>query len=155
MADVTVTGGTTDLTVISSDSENLELSVVVDAGAVNVALSQVQGVVGAALRVSTVASANSISVDVGSFDVVEQLNTEVAGTLTINNPTGTPSNFRRLLYRIKSTNVQTLSWGANFDGSDDFVLTTATSGSDKWDYFGFVYNESAAKWQFVAKVLGF
>jgi hypothetical protein len=46
MADVTVTGGTTDLTVISSDSENLELSVVVDSGAINVTLAAFQGVAG-------------------------------------------------------------------------------------------------------------
>jgi citrate lyase gamma subunit len=46
MTDVTVTGGTTDLTVISSDSENLELSVVVDSGAINVTLAAFQGVAG-------------------------------------------------------------------------------------------------------------
>ena len=81
--------------------------------------------------------------------------TGAVGTLTISSPTGTPLNAQKLMYRIQSTYAQTLSWGAIFQGSTDLSLPTTTSGSSKWDIYGFIYNTNNSKWQLVAKVGGF
>jgi hypothetical protein len=42
-----------------------------------------------------------------------------------------------------------------FAGSTDVALPTASTGTSKYDYMGFVYNSTAAKWQIIAKNFGF
>lgn len=106
-------------------------------------------------RVSTVADATSISVNADNFDQVNQTNTQGAGTLTVNNPTGTPNDGDKLTYVIKSTNAQTLSFGASFVGSSDLSLPSSTTGSSKIDFFGFIYSTINSKFNFVASTKGF
>lgn len=106
-------------------------------------------------RVTTIADASSITVNADTTDIATQANTQIAGTLTMNAPTGTPTNGQRLIIRVRSTNVQTFSWNSAFSGSTDLALPTATSGSSLYDYLGFLYNSTAGKWQLVAKVFGF
>jgi len=106
-------------------------------------------------RVTAIASATSITPNSDSTDLVTQINTGVAGTLTINAPTGTPSDGQRLMFRIQSTNVQTLSFNAAYDASVDLALPTATSGASRYDYIGFMYNSTQTKWNIVAKNFGF
>jgi hypothetical protein len=106
-------------------------------------------------RISIVASGASIAINVASFDVVQQVNTAAAGTLSINAPTGSPTDGQKLIYRIQCTNAQTFSWDVIFQGSTDVALPTATTGSSKWDMLGFIYNTTNTKWQLVAKVAGF
>jgi hypothetical protein len=106
-------------------------------------------------RVVTITDATSITVNADVTDLALQLNTQTAGTLTINAPTGTLRDGQKLLFRIKCTNVQTLSWNAVFDGSSDLVLPTATTGGLKFDYFGVIYNSTASKWDLIAKIQGF
>lgn len=106
------------------------------------------------LRVSSASDATSISVNSDSFDQVNQANTQAAGTLTINNPTGTPTDGQKLMYRIKSTNAQTYSWGANFRGGTT-ALPTSHTGSSKTDYVGFIWNAADSKWDYLATAVGF
>lgn len=106
-------------------------------------------------RVSTVADAVSIDVNADSFDQVDQTNTQGAGTLTLNNPTGTPNDGDLLTYVIKCTNVQTLSFGTSFLGSSDLALPTASTGSSKIDFLGFKYSTINSKYNYVAKTFGF
>jgi hypothetical protein len=120
-------------------------------------------------RVSSLTSSSSgyiISVQADLFDIVEFTSTASAGALTFANPTtsgtaglGTLVNGEKLIYKIKSVTAQTINattgWGAQFQGSTDVPLPTVTSGNSKWDYFGFIYNSTDAKWQLVAKVAGF
>ena len=106
-------------------------------------------------RVVSIADATSITINADTTDIATQANTQTAGTLTVNAPTGTPVNGQKLVLRLQSTNVQTFSWNAIFTGSTDLVLPTASSGSSKYDYLGFIYNSTAAKWQLLAKVFGF
>jgi hypothetical protein len=105
-------------------------------------------------RVVLVSDSNSITPP-SNTDLVLQTNTQAAGTLTINAPVGSPSNGVKLMIRIQSTNVQTFSWNAIFAGSTDTPLPTASSGSSKYDYLGFIYNSTASKWQLIAKNFGF
>jgi hypothetical protein len=83
--------------------------------------------------------------------------TSAAGTLLVSAPTGTPVNGQKLIYRLKSSFVQTFNWATIFAGSTDLALPAASSGGGLWDYYGFIYNSSVttAKWQLVAKIGGF
>lgn len=106
-------------------------------------------------RVVVIADATSITVNADTTDVATQANTQAVGTLTINAPTGTIVNGQKFILRLSSTNVQTFSWNAVFQGSTDIGLPTASSGGGLYDYVGFIYNSTSAKWQMIAKVFGF
>lgn len=106
-------------------------------------------------RVVVIADAASITINADTTDIATQANTQALGTLTINAPTGTPFNGQQIVLRLRSTNVQTFSWNAIFQGSDDMTLPTVSSGAGKYDYMGFQYNSTAAKWQMLAKNFGF
>jgi hypothetical protein len=106
-------------------------------------------------RVVSIADGTSITINADTTDMATQANTQAAGTLTVNAPTGTPVNGEKLVLRLQSTNVQTFSCNAIFAGSTYLALPTASSGSSKYDYVGFIYNSTASKWQLLAKVFGF
>jgi hypothetical protein len=106
-------------------------------------------------RVVSIADATSITINADTTDIATQTNTQAVGTLTINAPTGTPFNGQKIVLRLQSTNIQTFSWNGIFAGSTDLALPTASSGSSKYDYVGFIYNSTASKWQLLAKVFGF
>jgi hypothetical protein len=106
-------------------------------------------------RTVVVPSSSSITPDADTTDIMVQINSVSAGTLTVNAPTGTPVNGQRIIMRITSTNVQNLSFNSIYQGSTDIGLPANLSGSSKTDYMGFMYNSTAAKWQLLAKVFGF
>lgn len=106
-------------------------------------------------RVVAIADGTSITINADTTDIATQANTQAAGTLTINAPTGTPFNGQKLMLRLLSSNVQTFSWNSIFQGSTDLALPTSSTGSGKYDYMGFIYNAVAAKWQMLAKNFGF
>lgn len=106
-------------------------------------------------RTVTVADAASITVNADTTDVAYQNNTQSAGTLTINAPTGTLVDSQKFILRIKSANVQTFSWNGIFAGSTDGSLPTSTTGTSKTDYMGFIYMNEDTKWHMIAKNFGF
>jgi hypothetical protein len=116
--------------------------------------SPLTGVV-ATVRTVTVADATSITMNADTSDVVVQTNTQAVGTLTINAVSGTPINGQKIILRLQSANVQTFAWNAVFAGSTDTPLPTVSSGSNKYDYMGFIYNSLATNWQMMAKNFGF
>jgi hypothetical protein len=105
-------------------------------------------------RVVVIADGTSITMDADTTDMATQANTQAVGTLTVNAPSGTPSNGQKLMLRLRSTNVQTFSWNAIFQGGTS-PLPTTSSGSSKYDYYGFIYNGTATKWQIVGTATGF
>ena len=106
-------------------------------------------------REVVITDATSITINSDITDIATQVNTQAAGTLTINAPSGTPVSGQKILLKLKSTNVQTFSFNAIFTGSTDLALPTASSGSSKYDYMGFIYNSSVVKWQILGKNFGF
>jgi len=106
-------------------------------------------------RVKTAANGTSITPEADSYDVVKQTNTEAAGTLTIKKPTGTPTDGQELILRVKSTNVQTLSFEGIYRGSLDTALPTATTGGSLTDYMKFAYNSTDEKWDLIAISFGY
>lgn len=107
------------------------------------------------VRTTTIADATSITINSDTTDLAVQVNTQAAGTLTVNAPTGTPINGQKIILRLQATNLQTFSWNAAFVGSTDLALPTTSSSGSKYDYVGFVYNSTAGKWQMIAKMFGF
>jgi hypothetical protein len=106
-------------------------------------------------RVVAYTDATSITINANTTDMATMANTQSAGTFTVNAPTGTLLNGQKLLFRMTSTNVQTFSWNAVFRGSTDLPLPTASSGSGKEDYLGFIYDSTSSKWDLIAKNFGF
>lgn len=106
-------------------------------------------------REVSVSDATTITPNADTSDTVTQANTQAGGTLTMANPTGTPTASQPLNIRLKSTNAQTFSWGSQYRGSTDQALPTTSSGSGKYDYMGFVWNTVDSKWDLLAKNFGF
>lgn len=101
-------------------------------------------------RITTASDATSITPNSDNCDWINQSNTQSAGTLTINNDTGTPTGKQALGFEINCTNAQTLSWGNGFVGGAT-ALPTATTGSSKSDFFTFVYSTIKGKWVFTGQ----
>lgn len=106
-------------------------------------------------RVVSYASGSTLTINGDTTDMAVTANTEAIGILTIEQPSGTPTNGQKLLIRIQSTNSQTLSWNSVFQGSPTNGLPTSTTGNNKYDYLGLIYNSTAAKWHLLAKMMNF
>jgi hypothetical protein len=106
-------------------------------------------------RVVAITDGTSVTINGSITDIAAQTNTQVTGTLTINAITGTPSDGQKIIFRLQSASVQTFSWNAVFNGSTDVPLPTSSTGSNKYDYMGFIYNANASTWQLLAKNFGF
>src|SRR5262249_35665110 len=61
--------------------------------------------------------------------------TSLSQTTTIAAPSGSPTQFRDYVLRIKSSSSQTLSWNAIYRASPGIPLGTATSGGSQTDYW--------------------
>jgi hypothetical protein len=98
-------------------------------------------------RVSSAASASSVTPDVASFDVYAF--TALAATLAINAPIGTPVNGNRLVFRILDNGTsQTLNWNGTYTAIG-VTLPTATT-INKTTYVGCIYNTNNTRWDVVA-----
>lgn len=104
--------------------------------------------------ITTVSDATSITPNTDLNNIVYQSNSQSVGTLTINADAGTPVNGRSFLLKIKSTNVQTFSWNAQYVGGT-VALPTATTGGGKIDTYAFLYDSVNSKYQFTGQALGF
>lgn len=106
-------------------------------------------------RVQSASDATSITPDIDSYDMVKQANTQAAGTLTINAPTGTPTAGQEFILRIKSTNAQTFSFNSIYRGSLDTALPVTSTASSLTDYMKFIYNSDDSKWDLIALSMGY
>lgn len=106
-------------------------------------------------RVVALSDATSATLPMDTADMATMVNTQAAGTFTMNAPSGTPTDGQQITFRIDSTNVQTFSWNGLFRGSTDYPLPTATSGGGLTDYYGFIYNSADTRYDIVAATKGF
>lgn len=106
------------------------------------------------LRAVALADATSITPNADTTDVATHVNTQAVGTLTVNAPSGSPSEGQALVLWIKSTNIQTFAWNAIFIGSSDLALPVTSTGSSKYDYMVFRYNATSTKWHVLGKNFG-
>lgn len=149
---VAITGGSIDNVTIGGTTTGSFTTISAGSITVSGALT-VSGLI--TPRVTALADSSSVTFNSNTTDIATQANTQAAGALTINAPSGAPVNGQKLIFRLRSTNIQTFSWNAAFQGSTDLGLPTGSSGSNLYDYMGFIYNSTASKWQLIAKVFGF
>ena len=107
-------------------------------------------------RVVVVTGTSSISINADTTDIATHSNTQGAGAGLSITITGTPSDGQKLILRLVSVNsLSPMTWNSIFAGSADLSLPTVSTGSNKYDYMGFIYNATASKWQILAKNFGF
>lgn len=103
-------------------------------------------------RVVTEASTASLTID---GNAVDQYNlTALAANLTINIPSGTPTDGQKLIIRIKDNGVSrslTLASASGGFRQVGVVVPVSTTPS-KVTYFGCVYNANAVFWDVVAAI---
>lgn len=81
--------------------------------------------------------------------------TSATGTITVNNPTGTPYAGQKIILRVKTSGgAETYAFGTQYRGSTNQGLPS-TSSNNKWDYLGFEWNETDSKWDLIALNQGF
>jgi hypothetical protein len=98
-------------------------------------------------RVSTAASAASITPDVASFD--QYCLTAQAAALAINAPTGTPVNGNKLIFRfLDNGTARALTWNATYTVIGVTLPTTTTI--NKMLYVGCIYNAANTRWDVIA-----
>lgn len=98
-------------------------------------------------RVSSAASASTLTPDISSFDMYAF--TALAAGLTINAPTGTPVDGNKLLFRFLDNGTsRSLTWNATFT-SVGFNLPSSTI-ANKTTYVGCIYNANNTRWDVVA-----
>lgn len=98
-------------------------------------------------RVSSTASASSVTPDIASYD--QYAFTALAAGLTINAPTGTPVDGNKLIFRLLDNGTsRALSWDATYTAIG-VTLPTATTVS-KTTYVGCIYNANNTRWDVVA-----
>lgn len=129
--------------------------VIAPGAAGNKLVSNGTGWVSQPTRIVDIADGTSVTIDANITDIALQTNTQATGTLTINAITGSPINGQKVVFRLKSANPQTFSWNASIIGSTDLTLPTTSTGSNKYDYFGFIYSSDTNKWHLIAKNFGY
>jgi hypothetical protein len=98
-------------------------------------------------RVSSSASASSLTPDVSSYDIYAY--TALAASLTINAPTGTPVDGDRLIFRILDNGTsQTLLWNITFTAIG--VTIPGATTANKTLYVGCLYNANNTRWDVVS-----
>ena len=102
-------------------------------------------------RVSTLSSATTFTCPGDSSDQCKMAMTGAAGTLTIAAPTGTPVDGDLLMFRLRCTNLQTLSFNAIFIASPTIPIPTSCPADvTKELIIGALWSADLTKWQVIA-----
>lgn len=98
-------------------------------------------------RVSSTASASTVTPDISAFDVYAF--TALAAGLTINAPIGTPLDGDKLTFRIVDNGTpRTLTWNGTYTVIGTTLPTTTTA--NKTVYIGCIYNAASTRWDVIA-----
>lgn len=97
-------------------------------------------------RATAAASASSLTPDVAAQD--QYAYTALAANLSINAPTGTPTDGAKLVFRLKDNGTaRTLTWDATYTVVGTTLPTTTVAG--KTLYVGCIYNSAETRWDVV------
>ena len=92
-------------------------------------------------------SASSLTPDVSAGD--QYAYTALAANLTINAPTGTPTDGEKLIFRLLDNGTaRTLTWNATFTAIGVVIPTTTVI--NKTTYVGCIYNANNTRWDVIA-----
>lgn len=98
-------------------------------------------------RIGTTTSSSSLTIDSDSYD--HYTVTALAAAMTINSPSGTPTDGQRLVIRIlDNSTARALTWNAAFRAIGVTLPTTTTI--DKTIYVGCMWNSADSKWDVIA-----
>jgi len=100
-----------------------------------------------------IADATSLTPQTGA-SINQQANTQTAGTLTINAPTGFKGVQSEIEIVIYATNTQTYSFNAVYRGSTSLALPVSCIGG-KMDRIKFLWNDADSKWDLTRYLGGF
>jgi hypothetical protein len=100
-------------------------------------------------RQVAMADAAAVTPTSDTADINTLVSTQVAGTLTVNAPSGTPTDGQKLVLRLKSTNAQTYSFNATYAFSTTVTAPT-TLAAGKTDYLGLMWDATNTKWDVCA-----
>lgn len=93
---------------------------------------------------------SSYTIDARTYDMIV-ITAQDAG-ITFANPTGSPSEGKRLLVRIKDDSTpRAIAFGSEFRATTIALPTTTTAS--KWLYMGFMRNDTDSKWDLVASTV--
>lgn len=98
-------------------------------------------------RIGTTTTSSSLTIDSNSYD---QYNlTAQSGVITVNAPTGTPTDAQQLMIRIKCpTTIGAITWNAAFRALGVTNPTTTVAG--KTTYVGCMWNAADSVWDVLA-----
>lgn len=100
-------------------------------------------------RITTIASAAEPTVNTDNCDCVTITAQAAAITSMTTNLSGTPTNFQKLIYRIKDDGTaRAITWGASFAARGVSLPTTTTIS--KVLTVGFIYNTVTSTWDCIA-----
>ncbi|MHA1302202.1 MAG: hypothetical protein ACTSPI_00680 [Candidatus Heimdallarchaeaceae archaeon] len=98
-------------------------------------------------RVGSIASTSSLTIDSDSYDVY--CVTALSEEITINEPSGTPTNGQSLILRFKDDGTgRAINWNVIFRAIGVDLPTGTTAG--KTLYVGLIYNSADSKWDALA-----
>lgn len=107
--------------------------------------------IGTAPRVTSITSSATPTFNTDSCDCVSITAIGTAITSMTSSMSGTPSNFQKLLFRIKDDGTaRGITWGASFEAKGVSLPTTTIIS--KLLTVGFIYDTVTSKWGCVASV---
>lgn len=97
-------------------------------------------------KISSVGDTATVSVNCDSYNCVDVAG--IAQNFTIANPTGTPVNMQKLLYRIKDAGAaKNISYGDQFQSRGIIMPTTTIAG--KYTTMLFIRNTATSTWDLI------
>lgn len=106
-------------------------------------------------RVVSYLDINNVAFNTASTDILSIYTTLPAGTMTFNLPLFTPIDGRKVIIRFRSSFPQAFVWDPVFVANTTTVLPAVSTGADRTDYFGFIYDADTSVWQLLATSYGF
>lgn len=105
-----------------------------------------------AKRVQAATTASSLTPDFSAKDIYKM--TAQVGALSIVNPSANTTDGALVELWLKCAANETLTFGNKYVGTNDTQLPLTTTGSGKWDFYGFKYEATSGNYYFVAKNTG-
>lgn len=100
-------------------------------------------------RVTTIVSSATPTINTDDCDAVDITASATAITSMTTNLSGTPTNFQKLIIRIKDNGTaRAITWGASFVNKGGVLPVTTVSG--KLTTVGLIYNTTSLVWECVA-----
>ena len=100
-------------------------------------------------RVTSITSSATPTINTDNCDVVDITALAAAITSMTTNLSGTPTNFQKLIIRIKDNGTaRAITWGASFSSKGGTLPTTTVIS--KLTTVGLIYNTTSALWECVA-----